>query len=236
MILKIEAGLAVGYRKRAVATVTEELVFQAGEVTLLLGLNGQGKTTLMKTLAGLLPPVAGQVTKTRVLYLSDDVDFPTNLTPVEIVHSFDPEGQYRGLGREMLAQLEVQNKKYGVLSKGNRQKARIVFAEVVARARHVNFLGLDEPFAGLDFQAREYLVNRWLEKPDQNRHLLVSMHPSEIAVEPSQIVLVSHGEISTVPPSTPWPEIRALLQKTPDRLGRSLALPKDAIPQDALSV
>jgi len=27
----------------------------------------------------------------------------------------------------------------------------------------VNFLGLDEPFAGLDFQAREYLVSRWLE-------------------------------------------------------------------------
>jgi zinc/manganese transport system ATP-binding protein len=213
MILKIEKGLAVGYKKRAVATVTEELLFQAGEITLLLGLNGQGKTTLMKTMAGLLPPVAGQVSKTRVLYLSDDVDFPANLTPLEIVHSFDPEGQYRDLGREMLAQLEVQNKKYGVLSKGNRQKARIVFAEVVARARSVNFLGLDEPFAGLDFQAREYLVSRWLENPDQSRHLLVSMHPSEIAVEPSQILLVSHGEIWTVPPSTPWPKIRALLQQ-----------------------
>jgi ABC-type multidrug transport system ATPase subunit len=213
MILQAEKGLTVGYKKRAVATVTEELVFKPGEISLLLGLNGQGKTTLMKTLAGLLPPVSGQVPKNRVLYLSDDVDFPANLTPLEIVHSFDPEGQYRDLGREMLEQLEVQNKKYGVLSKGNRQKARIVFAEVVARARSVNFLGLDEPFAGLDFQAREYLVNRWLERPDQNRHLLVSMHPSEIAVEPSQIVLVSHGEIWTVPPSTPWPEIRALLQQ-----------------------
>jgi ABC-type multidrug transport system ATPase subunit len=232
MILKTEKGLAVGYKKRAIASVTEELEFQAGEITLLLGLNGQGKTTFMKTLAGLLPPVAGQVTNTRVLYLSDEVDFPANLTPLEIVNSFDPEGRYRELGREMLAQLEVQNKKYGVLSKGNRQKARIVFAEVVARARSVNFLGLDEPFAGLDFQAREYLVSRWLENPDQSRHLLVSMHPSEIAVEPSQILLVSHGEIWTVPPSTPWPEIRALLQKTeitPERLGRSLALPQDVL-------
>jgi ABC-type multidrug transport system, ATPase component len=229
MILKIEKGLSVGYKKRAVATVTEELVFQAGEITLLLGLNGQGKTTLMKTLAGLLPPVAGQISKTRVLYLSDDVDFPANLTPVEIVNSFDPEGQYRDLGREMLSQLEVQSKRYGVLSKGNRQKARIVFAEVVARARNVSFLGLDEPFAGLDFQAREYLVNRWLENPDQSRHLLVSMHPSEIAVEPSQILLVSNGEIWTVPPSTPWPEIRALLQKTPDRPAEGLALSQDAL-------
>jgi len=232
MILKIEKGLTVGYRKRAVATLTEELVFQAGEVTLLLGLNGQGKTTLMKTMAGLLPPVAGQITKTRVLYLSDDVDFPTNLTPLEIVKSLAQTTKIRTLGMEMLESLEVENKKYGLLSKGKRQKARIAFAEVVSRARNVNFLGMDEPFSGLDFQAREYLVSRWLENPDQSRHLLVSMHPSEIAVEPSQILLVSHGEIWTVPPSTPWPQIRALLQKgeiMSERLGRSLALPQDAL-------
>jgi ABC-type multidrug transport system ATPase subunit len=211
MILKIEKGLTVGYKKRAVASVTEELLFKPGEVTLLLGLNGQGKTTLMKTLAGLLPPVAGQVAKARLLYLSDDVDFPVNLTPLEIVKSFASTSQIRDLGDEMLENLEVENKRYGVLSKGNRQKARIVFAEVVSRARNVSFLGLDEPFAGLDFQAREYLVGRWLENTDQDRHLLVSMHPSEIAVQPSQILLVSKGEIWTVPPSTPWPEIRALL-------------------------
>src|SRR5260370_37880320 len=101
----------------------------------------------MKTLAGLLPPVTGQVAKTRVLYLSDDVDFPATLTPLEIVNSFVPEGQYRELGREMLAQLEVQNKRYGILSKGNRQHARILFAEFVATARNVDFLGLDEPLA-----------------------------------------------------------------------------------------
>jgi ABC-type multidrug transport system ATPase subunit len=213
MILNVNRGLTIGYKKSLVATVSEDLVFQSGEITLLLGLNGQGKTTFMKTLAGLLPPLSGEATKTRVLYLSDEVDFPPNLTPIEIVKSFDPEGAYRELGYELLAQLEVENKKYGVLSKGNRQKARIVFAEVVSRARSVQFLGLDEPFAGLDFQAREYLVGRWLENPDKTRHLLVSMHPSEIAVEPSQILLVSNGKIWTVSPSTPWPEIRALLGK-----------------------
>ncbi len=102
MILKTEKGLAVGYKKRAVATLIEELLFKPGEITLLLGLNGQGKTTLMKTLAGLLPPVTGQVAKARVLYLSDDVDFPATLTPLEIVNSFDPEGQYRELGERCL--------------------------------------------------------------------------------------------------------------------------------------
>jgi ABC-type multidrug transport system ATPase subunit len=213
MILKVEKGLTIGYKKRVVATVTEELAFRVGEVTLLLGLNGQGKTTFMKTLAGLLSPLSGKPNDTRVLYLCDDVEFPVNLTPREIVMALGPSTEIRALGQEMLQSLEVENKKYGVLSKGNRQKARIVFAEVVSRARQINFLGLDEPFSGLDFQAREYLIGRWLESMDQDRHLLVSMHPSEIPVQPSQILLVAYGKIWTAPPSTPWPQIRALLQQ-----------------------
>jgi len=216
MILQIERGLTIGYKKRAVATLTEDLVFKAGEVSLLLGLNGQGKTTLMKTLAGLLPPLAGKIARTRVLYLSDDVEFPASLTPLEMVRAFSPTPELRKLGEEMVKNLEVENKRYGVLSKGNRQKARVVFGEVLSSARNVNFLGLDEPFSGLDFQARDYLVSRWLENTEKDRHLLVSMHPSEIPVEPSQILLVSHGEIWTVPPSKPWSEIRALLTEAPN--------------------
>jgi ABC-type thiamine transport system ATPase subunit len=113
----------------------------------------------------------------------------------------------------MLAGLEIENKRYGLLSKGNRQKARVIFAEVITRARRINLLGIDEPFAGLDFQARDYLVNRWLENVNSERHLLVSMHPSEIPVAPSQIILVSEGKIWTVLPSTSWSEIRFFLQK-----------------------
>jgi ABC-type multidrug transport system ATPase subunit len=211
---KIDRGLAIGYKRRPVATATEHILFDAGQVTLLLGLNGEGKTTLMKTLAGLLPPLAGRLTPTRVLYLSDDVDFPARLTPREIVQCLDAGTKYRSLGSEMLAGLEVDDKRYGLLSKGNRQKARVVFAEIISRARKVHFVALDEPFAGLDFQARDYLVSRWLENVDCERHLIVSMHPSEIPVAPSQILLVADGRIWTVPPWTSWPEIRVLLQKS----------------------
>jgi ABC-type multidrug transport system ATPase subunit len=213
MTWNVDQGLSIGYKTRPVATVTEKVVFEAGQVTLLLGLNGQGKTTLMKTLAGLLPPLAGSLARTRVLYLSDDVDFPPSLTPREIVKCLDPGGQNRALGREMMAGLGIENKRYSLLSKGNRQKARVLFAEIISRARKVYFLGLDEPFAGLDFQARDYLVGRWLQNVNQERHLLVSMHPSEIPVAPSQILLVSEGKIWTIPPATSWPEIRGLLQK-----------------------
>lgn len=212
MTWKVDQGLSIGYRARPVATVTEEIRFEPGQVTLLLGLNAQGKTTLMKTLAGLIPPLAGKLDRIPVLYLSDDVDFPARLTPREIVQCLDPGAHFRALGTELLAGLEVENKRYSLLSKGNRQKARVVFAEIISRARKIYFLGLDEPFAGLDFQARDYLVSRWLGNVNRERHLLVSMHPSEIPVAPSQILLVSDGKIWTVPPTTSWSEIRTLLQ------------------------
>jgi ABC-2 type transport system ATP-binding protein len=184
-------------------------------VTLLLGLNAQGKTTLMKTLAGLLPPVDGKFTPTRALYLSDEVDFPRNLTPSEVIRCLDPKGKHGKLSTAMLAGLGVEDKKYGVLSRGIRQKARLVFAEVVSRVRNVKFLGIDEPFSGLDFEAREYLEDRWLQHNDPDRHLLISMHPSEIAVEPTQILLVSGGRITRIPGGTAWPEIKSLLQTRP---------------------
>ena len=213
MILSINKGLVVGYKRRAIATLTEDMHFAGGEATLLLGLNGQGKTTFMKTLAGLIPPVAGTVARIRSLYLSDEVDFPENLTPMEIIRSLDSLGKYRQIGAELLGDLEVPNKKYRQLSKGNRQKARIAFAEVVSANRSVPLLEMDEPFSGLDFQAREYLVDRWLGKKHEGRHLLVSLHPSEIPVVPNQILLVSNGNIFSVEPGMSWTEIRERLRE-----------------------
>ena len=210
----LRRGLSIGYRRRrSIAVVTQDVLFKAGGTTFLLGLNGQGKTTLMKTLAGLLRPLAGHLSGSRLFYLSDDIEFPSNLSPGEILRCLDPKARYRELGNEMLSGLEIENKRYGLLSRGNRQKARVVFAEIISRVRQRCFIGLDEPFSGLDFRARAYLVKLWLENSNPGRHLLVSMHPSEIPVAPSQMLLVSEGKIWTVPSSTSWPEIQILLQK-----------------------
>jgi ABC-type multidrug transport system ATPase subunit len=213
MILTINKGLVVGYKRRAVATLTEDLHLKGGEATLVLGLNGQGKTTFMKTLVGLIPPVGGAVDRVRSLYLADEVDFPEHLRPMEIIRALDPAGKHRQIGADLLRDLQVPDKKYGQLSKGNRQKARIAFAEVVSSSRSVELLEMDEPLAGLDFQAREHLVDRWLSNGQLGLHLLISLHPSEIPVVPNQILLVSNGHIFSVEPEMPWTEIRERLQE-----------------------
>lgn len=52
--------LRIGYGRKALATLPPTTV-EAGEFVCLLGRNGQGKSTLLRTLGGLLPPIAGEV-------------------------------------------------------------------------------------------------------------------------------------------------------------------------------
>ena len=52
--------LQIGYRKNVLSTL-EQVVVEPGEFICLLGRNGQGKSTLLRTLAGFIPPVDGEV-------------------------------------------------------------------------------------------------------------------------------------------------------------------------------
>jgi iron complex transport system ATP-binding protein len=52
--------LRIGYGRKALATLPPTTV-EAGEFVCLLGRNGQGKSTLLRTLGGLLPPISGEV-------------------------------------------------------------------------------------------------------------------------------------------------------------------------------
>ncbi|GHT21708.1 hypothetical protein AGMMS4957_10850 [Bacteroidia bacterium] len=53
-------NLAIGYRKSVVAENLNATIF-GGELTCLVGVNGVGKSTLLRTLAGFQPPLAGEI-------------------------------------------------------------------------------------------------------------------------------------------------------------------------------
>jgi ABC-type multidrug transport system ATPase subunit len=216
MRLVVPNGLKIGYRKRVVATVKEEFAFNPGETTLLLGLNGAGKTTLMKTISGLIPPVEGRLPAVKALYLSEEVDFPPNLSPREIIACLAGTRSERAQATQWLRTLQVEDRAYGKLSKGNRHKARLVFAQLAALSRRIPVVGLDEPFSGLDFIAREQLVREWSD-PDAPApwHLLISIHPAEIPFTPHQMIVVVRGEIRSVPAWTSWTEVREMLMADP---------------------
>ncbi|MGH6946657.1 MAG: ABC-F family ATP-binding cassette domain-containing protein [Kiloniellales bacterium] len=186
----------------------------------LLGANGNGKSTLMKLLAGRLQPLSGNVrrsSKLNVGYFAQDQAEALDLeqTPLQHMAELRPlhsEERHRahlgrfGLGRER-AELAT-----GKLSGG--EKARLLFALITCRAPQI--LLLDEPTNHLDVDAREALVQA-LNAYD-GAVVLVSHDPHLIALAAERLWLVSGGTVA--PYEGDLDDYRALLAEQRRENGR----------------
>ena len=153
--------VAVGYDAKPVFE-NLSVRFDADECIALIGANGNGKSTLLKLLAGRLEPMTGEVTKSgklRVGYFAqhqaDELDLAA--TPLIAMSRKRPDEtptQVRAqLGRFGFGQERAETK-IGDLSGG--EKARLLFALMSAEAPHI--LLLDEPTNHLDVHSRQALV------------------------------------------------------------------------------
>ncbi len=148
--------LSVGYEASSQLLTDVNLKIRAGERIVLTGPNGAGKTSLLRTLAGTLPPLAGRVrlgTSVKVGYMSQEQEL---LDPGEsALAAIQKEGTFsetdaRNFLHFFLFEDDDPLRPARELSFGER--ARLQLALLVARGS--TFLMLDEPINHLDIPSR----------------------------------------------------------------------------------
>lgn len=132
----------------------------AGQKVVITGFNGIGKSTLLKTLIGELPPAGGSFTFAEQVtagYFQQDLKWEDEaLTPIQVISA-----AYTGLtnkeARQRLARCGISSKhamqEVGTLSGGEQAKVKLC----LLTGTPCNFLILDEPTNHLDLQAKEAL-------------------------------------------------------------------------------
>ena len=162
-----------------------DLSLPSGRIIGLLGPNGSGKTTLIKILNGLLQPSAGEVriagnapgveTKKIVSYLPDRGYFPEWMRVGDMIELFaDFYADFdRVKAAEMCRVLGLDEKlPIKTLSKGTREKMQLML--VMSRAAKLYLL--DEPIAGVDPAAREFIMRTILTNYSEDGTVLISTH------------------------------------------------------------
>lgn len=154
-------NLAIGY-SASEAPLARYLNLELGrqEAIAIVGPNGVGKTTLLKTILGQLPALAGDIrlgSNVQIGYYDQNVNqLDPNLTVLETLwqaHDLTDEWQIRSILGSFLFSGETVEKKVGLLSGG--EKARLSLA--LLATNHDNTLLLDEPTNHLDIDSKEVL-------------------------------------------------------------------------------
>lgn len=177
-----------------------------GRIIGLLGPNGSGKTTLIKLMNGLLQPDSGQIliggepvglkTKSMVAYLPDRTYLSMSSSVKEILQYF--EAFYADFNREkaeaMLANLQIDPKtKLKSMSKGTKEKVQLV----LVMSREAKLYILDEPIAGVDLAARDYILRTIINNYNPEATVLISTHLiSDIEQVLDDAIFLQNGRIT----------------------------------------
>jgi len=159
------------------------LEFPAGQIVGVLGLNGSGKSTMLKLIAGLLFPTSGAITvfggsprgnRARTVFLGETDTLWSWMTPADAGRFMG--GLYADFDiarfHELLDVLEVPRRKTKAMSKGERGRLRLA----MALARNAKLYLLDEPLAGIDLISREKIMMSLVREWHTDETILLSTH------------------------------------------------------------
>ena len=188
--------VAIGYNGKPVLS-NISLRLDTDDRIALLGANGNGKSTLVKLLAGKLEPLAGELSKSSKLRIgyfaqhqSEELDM--NATPVLEMQRRRPQDSETALrshlGRFGFGQQKALTK---ISSLSGGEKARLLFALMTVTKPHV--LLLDEPTNHLDMDSRQALaeaINAF-----EGAVVLISHDPHVIELTVDRFLLVENGRV-----------------------------------------
>lgn len=187
----------------------------SGDIFCLLGSNGAGKTTIIKTLTGLLESSEGEALidgkvmrdniqcKTLFGYLPEQSHLYERLTGREFL---DIMGSLKGVGEERLnpmiekwsEELELDRRidsEMGSYSKGMKQKILFINAIIHDPPNLI----LDEPTVGLDPRYSQFMKKKIRELSKEDKTVLMSTHITTVAEEIADVVgIIDRGELLRV--------------------------------------
>ena len=179
-----------------------------GECIALIGPNASGKTTLIKTILGMVVQDSGFITfngnnilhnwqyRSQIGYMPQTGRYPDNMT---IGHVLDMMKDIRGnnvqLDEELVNSFELNSllhKRMRTLSGGTRQKVSASLAFMFSPA----VLILDEPTAGLDPVASEILKEKIIREKQKGKLIIITSHIlSELDELVTQVIYMQEGRV-----------------------------------------
>jgi Cu-processing system ATP-binding protein len=189
----------------------DDISFQCerGQCIALIGSNGSGKTTIIKTILGMVIPDKGIIEfegksiandwtyRNDIGYMPQIGRYPENMTIGQVLDMISdirkiPE---KSLDQELYEAFRIGNllnKKMGTLSGGTRQRVSACLAFMF----NSKVLILDEPSAGLDPISSEILRDKILSEKKKNKLVIITSHIlSELDDLVTNIIYVQDGNI-----------------------------------------
>lgn len=185
--------LVLGYQGRAVTPALTGQIAK-GSMTAIIGANGTGKSTLLKTLLKLQAPVSGQLRFTdgnvpRIAWLPQlaemERQFPATVYDVVCMGAWPARNLFSALNRQNRLRIADAIERVGLsayskqpiemLSGGQFQ--RMLFARLLVQ--NAPLVLLDEPFTGVDSQTSDFLMSLICQMHQTGQTVLAVLHDNE---------------------------------------------------------
>lgn len=178
---------------------------EKGKITCLIGINGVGKTTIMKAIMALTPIASGEIlidgkkihkeSYEKITFIPDTI---TMLPQMQIRDAFvfmadfyDSWNQARA--SELLRFFKLQETdRISDLSKGNTAKVNLI----LGLAMDVDYVLMDEPFSGIDIFSREQIADVFTSHLIEDRGVIITTHEiNDIEHLIDKVVLLDNGVV-----------------------------------------